>query len=98
MNKGYWVARVSIDDNKAFSDYASRAKLAIEKFGGRYIARGGKFFVIEGKHDFDRNVIVEFPNVRKAEDCYNSQEYQEAKSFRSGKADFHAIIIEGYQY
>ena len=96
MNKGYWVARVNIDNTEAFKDYATRAKVAIEKFGGKYVTRGGKFFIIEGKHEFERNVIVEFPNVKIAKDCYNSQEYQEAKSFRVGKADFNAIIIEGY--
>jgi len=98
MNKGYWVARVNIDNTEAFKDYATRAKVAIEKFGGRYVTRGGKFFIIEGKHEFERNVIVEFPSVKIAKDCYNSSEYQEAKSFRIGKADFNAIIIEGYQY
>jgi|TARA_B100001057_G_C22667601_1_gene878492 uncharacterized protein (DUF1330 family) len=96
MNKGYWVARVNVDNTEAFKDYATRAKVAIEKFGGKYVTRGGKFFIIEGKHEFERNVIVEFPNVKIAKDCYNSQEYQEAKSFRVGKADFNAIIIEGY--
>ena len=98
MNKGYWVARVNIDNTEAFKDYATRAKVAIEKFGGRYVTRGGKFFIIEGKHEFERNVIVEFPSVKIAKDCYNSREYQEAKSYRVGKADFNAIIIEGYQY
>ena len=98
MNKGYWVARVNIDNTEAFKDYATRAKVAIEKFGGRYVTRVGKFFIIEGKHEFERNVIVEFPSVKIAKDCYNSSEYQEAKSFRIGKADFNAIIIEGYQY
>ena len=96
MNKGYWVARVNVDNTEAFKDYATRAKVAIEKFGGKYVTRCGKFFIIEGKHEFERNVIVEFPNVKIAKDCYNSQEYQEAKSFRVGKADFNAIIIEGY--
>mgnify|MGYP000040969055 FL=1 len=96
MNKGYWVARVNIDNTEAFKDYATRAKVAIEKFGGRYVTRGGKFFIIEGKHEFERNVIVEFPSVKIAKDCYNSSEYQEAKSFRIGKADFNGIIIEGY--
>ncbi|MDC1096200.1 DUF1330 domain-containing protein [Pelagibacteraceae bacterium] len=98
MNKGYWVARVNIADAEAFKNYASRAKQAIEKFGGKYVTRGGKFSIIEGKHEFERNVIVEFPSVEKAKECYNSKEYQEAKSFRDGKSDFNAIIIEGYQY
>ena len=35
MNKGYWVARVNVDNTEAFKDYATRAKVAIEKFGGK---------------------------------------------------------------
>tara|TARA_B110000967_G_C18762302_1_gene498522 strand:+ start:533 stop:823 length:291 start_codon:yes stop_codon:yes gene_type:complete len=96
MNKGYWVVRVSINNAEAFKEYATRAKFAIERFGGKYLVRGGKYFIIEGKHDFERNVIVEFPSIEKAKECYNSNEYQKAKSFRDGKADFNAIIIEGY--
>ena len=96
MNKGYWIARVNVRDSEAFKKYASRAKLAIEKHGGKYVARGGKFSVLEGKHDFERNVVVEFNSVEKAQECFNSKEYQEAKSYRDGKADFNAIVIEGY--
>ena len=96
MSKGYWIARVNVRDSEAFKKYASKAKLAIEKYGGKYVARGGKFSVLEGKHDFERNVVVEFDSVEKAQECYNSKEYQEAKSYRDGKADFNAIVIEGY--
>ena len=96
MSKGYWIARVNVRDSEAFKKYASRAKLAIEKHGGKYVARGGKFSVLEGKHDFERNVVVEFDSVEKAQECFNSKEYQEAKSYRDGKADFNAILIEGY--
>ena len=96
MSKGYWIARVNVRDSEAFKKYASKAKLAIEKYGGKYVARGGKFSILEGKHSFERNVIVEFDSVEKAQDCFNSKEYQEAKSYRDGKADFNAIVIEGY--
>ena len=96
MSKGYWIVRVSIDNNEAFKKYASRAELAIKKYGGKYLARGGEFSILEGKHDFERNVVVEFESVEKAKECYNSNEYQEAKSFREGKADFNAIVIKGY--
>ena len=65
MNKGYWVVRVSINNAEAFKEYATRAKFAIERFGGKYLVRGGKYFIIEGKHDFERNVIVEFPSIEK---------------------------------
>ena len=94
--KGYWIARVNVDDLDSYKEYAKRAGLAIEKFGGKFLVRVGKFKIIEGKHKYARNVIVEFPSTKIANDCYNSKEYQEARSFRDGKADFNAIIIEGY--
>ena len=94
--KAYWITLCQVTDDEGYGEYIKLAGPAIEKFGGKYLIRGGKFFIIEGKHDFERNVIVEFPSVKEAEDCYNSSEYQEAKSFRIGKADFNAIIIEGY--
>jgi uncharacterized protein (DUF1330 family) len=96
MNKGYWVARINIDENEAFQEYAKKAKSAIEKFGGKYVVRGGEFSILEGEHNFERNVIVEFESVSKAKECYNSKDYQEAKIFRDGKANFNAIVIEGY--
>ena len=96
MNKGYWIARINIANSEAFKEYASRAELAIKKYGGKYLARGGEFSIMEGKHGFERNVVVEFESVEKAKECYNSNEYQEAKSFREGKADFNAIVIKGY--
>lgn len=96
MSKGYWIARVNINDTKAFKEYTSRAKLAIEKHGGKYITRGGNFSILEGEHNFERNVVVEFDSVEEAKKCFNSKEYQEAKSFRDNKADFNAIVIEGY--
>ena len=96
MSKGYWIARVNINDTNAFKEYASRAKLAIKKYGGKYSTRGGNFSILGGEHNFERNVVVEFDSVEKAQECFNSKEYQEAKSFRNNKADFNAIVIEGY--
>ena len=96
MSKGYWICRVNINDGDAFKEYARKAKLAIEKYGGKYVVRGGKFYILEGKHNFERNVVVEFESVEKAQECFTSKEYQEAKSYRDGKADFNAIVIEGY--
>ena len=96
MNKGYWIARINIRDNDAFKEYASRAKLAVEKYGGKYVVRGGQFNLLEGEHNFERNVVIEFDSIEKAQECFNSNEYQMAKSYRNDKADFNAIVVEGY--
>jgi uncharacterized protein (DUF1330 family) len=94
--KGYWSMRVNVQDEVSYSEYAKKAKLAIEKFEGKYHVRGGKFEIVEGKHEYARNVIVEFESFETAKNCFNSKEYQEARSFRVGKADFNGIIIEGH--
>ena len=97
MSKGYWIARVNVRDSEAFKKYASRAKLAIEKHGGKYVARGGKFSVLEGKHDFERNVVVEFPSYEQAKSAYESNEYQSAKKILGNNKDRIFAIVEGTQ-
>ena len=92
--KGYWIARVSIKNQDAYKSYAQLAKPAIEKYNGRYLARGGKQKILEGL-DLERAVIVEFPSMAKALECYYSKEYAEAKSHREGAAEFHGVIVEG---
>ena len=52
--------------------------------------------VIEGDWPWERNVLVEFENVEKAKEFYNSIEYQEALKIRQNSAKSKAIIIEGY--
>ena len=64
--KGYWSMRVNVRDEMSYKKYAEKAKIAIEKFGGKYHVRGGKFEVIEGTHEFTRNVIVEFKSFEIA--------------------------------
>ena len=94
--RGYWINRVNVKDDESYKEYAKGAAIAIEKFRGRYLVRGGKFEIIEGKHEFIRNIVVEFESVEVAKKCFESKEYQKAKSFRIGKSDFNGIIIEGY--
>tara|TARA_Y100000590_G_scaffold22298_1_gene25805 strand:- start:11580 stop:11876 length:297 start_codon:yes stop_codon:yes gene_type:complete len=93
--KAYWIAKVNVDDKKAYAEYAKRVTLALAKYNGKFLVRGGKFEILEGKDEYERNVVIEFPSVDIAKKFYNSEEYQEAKSFRDGKADFNAIVIEG---
>ncbi len=94
--KAYWIAKVNVDDKEAYAEYAKRVKPALDKYNGKFLVRGGKFEILEGKNEYERNVVVEFPSVNIARRFYNSKEYQEAKSFRDGKADFNAIVIEGF--
>jgi uncharacterized protein (DUF1330 family) len=96
MAKGYWIAHVDVRDAERYKDYVSTAKPAFEKFGAKFLARGGAYDVMEGKGR-PRNVVIEFPSVQAAKDCYNSAEYQAAKAIRQQVADADMLIVEGYE-
>ncbi len=68
MPKGYWIARVDIRDAARYPDYVAAAKPAFEKYGAKFLARGGNFHKLEGQVRA-RNVIIEFPSLQAAYDC-----------------------------
>jgi uncharacterized protein (DUF1330 family)/uncharacterized protein YjiS (DUF1127 family) len=94
MTKAYWIVRVSVRDQQRYPDYLAAARPAFEKFGANFIVRGGAFEAMEGVAR-DRNVVVEFADRATATACYQSPEYQAAKSIRQQCADADFIIAEG---
>lgn len=94
MPKGYWIARVDVRDSERYKDYVTTAKPAFERFGANFLARGGALTELEGKARA-RNVIIEFPSVQHAIDCYNSPEYQAAAKIRQEIADAEMMVVEG---
>lgn len=77
-----------------YPDYLAAAKPAFDKFGARFIVRGGAFESMEGKAR-DRNVVVEFADRATATACYHSAEYGSAKAIRQKYAEADFIIIDG---
>jgi len=93
--KGYVVCVYkNIDDENALKEYAIKAKLAVEKFQGNFLVRGGKKITTEGE-DSPRTVVIEFSSFDVAEKFFYSKEYQEAHSILKGKVVRHHQIIEG---
>ncbi|WP_019173802.1 DUF1330 domain-containing protein [Pseudaminobacter salicylatoxidans] len=94
MAKGYWIARVDIRDPEGYKDYVATARPAFERFGANFLARGGAHEVVEGPGRA-RNVVIEFPSLQAARDCYNSPEYQAARAIRQKYADGEIVLVEG---
>ncbi len=94
MPKGYWIARVDIEDTDGYPAYVSTAKPAFERYSAKFLARGGEAHSLEGENRA-RNVIIEFPSVQAALDCYNSDEYQAAVKIRQSVAQWELLIVEG---
>ncbi len=96
MPKGYWIARVDVENAERYPDYVSTAKPAFERFGAKFLARGGEVHSLEGRNRA-RNVVIEFATVQDALDCYNSTEYQAAKAIRLTAASSELIVTEGIE-
>lgn len=94
MTKAYWIARVDVRDAERYKDYVTTAKPAFERYEANFIARGGVSHAVEGQGRA-RNVIIEFPSMQHALDCFNSVEYQAAAAIRQSVADGEIIIVEG---
>ena len=40
--KAYWITLCQVNDEEGYGEYIKLAGPAIEKFGGKFLARGGK--------------------------------------------------------
>ena len=95
MPKTYWIARVDLTgDPETYKKYVETAKPAFERHKARFIARGGKTEVLEGKARA-RNVIIEFASMEDALACYNSPEYQAASKIRQSISEGEFVLVEG---
>lgn len=95
MPKGYLIAHITITDAEAYKLYQQANAAPFAKYGARFLARGGPQTNLEGVLR-PRSVILEFPSLQAASDCYNSPEYQAAITLRNQVATADICIIEGY--
>ena len=92
----YWVARSRIDDPVLYKKYTDLVPAIIAQHGGKVLARGGKFRVMEGPDTFRRFVVIEFPTFEQAVACFESKEYQEAAAHRkAGGGIVENVIVDG---
>jgi uncharacterized protein (DUF1330 family) len=92
----YWVARSRIIDPVAYKKYTDRIPAIMKEYGGKVLARGGKYKIMEGPETFHRFVVIEFPTLEQAVACFESPEYQEAAAFRkNGGGVVENVIVEG---
>ncbi|MEP1443978.1 MAG: DUF1330 domain-containing protein [Hyphomicrobiales bacterium] len=95
MAKGYWIARMDVNDVERYKDYVSGAASAFVKYNAKFLVRGGEVHELEGTSR-KRNVVIEFESVEQALACYNEPAYQAAKDIRNTVADGELIIVEGF--
>ena len=95
MAKGYWIAFYrEISDPNKLAAYAKLASPAIEKGGGRFLARGIPAQVYD-EGQLERTVLIEFDSVAKAVAVHDSPAYQEALAALKGGVVRDLRIVAG---
>ncbi|MEQ1577725.1 MAG: DUF1330 domain-containing protein [Hyphomicrobium sp.] len=94
MAKGYLIAHAVVTDAGKWGEYVAKSKIALDKYEGRPIVRGGQCEIMEG-NGVARNVIIEFPSYAHAVGYAKSPEYAEAKVLRQGAGTIDITVVEG---
>jgi len=93
--KGYVVCVYkSINNEEKLKEYAVKARIAVEKYKGKFLIRGGRSTSNEGENS-PRVVVIEFSSYGEANSFYSSKEYQDAHSILKGYAIRQHQTIEG---
>jgi uncharacterized protein (DUF1330 family) len=88
----YVVVNVEVNDPQAYSDYTRQVPGTLEKYGGRFIVRGGALQVLEGS-PLPRVVVIEFSSTEQANAWYHSPEYQAILPIRQRNARTSFLVI-----
>lgn len=95
MPRGYFLAEVDVTKPNEYEAYRTRVLPAVEKYGGRFLVRGGSPTGIEGTDFARRVIIIEFDSPEQAKAWYDSPEYQAIVPIRQASATTRATILVG---
>ena len=92
----YLVVDTDLTNPEAYEEYKLKARPIAEKYGGEYLARGGKMNIKEAQlWSPKRLVLVKFSSFEQAEKFYDSAEYQAVLPISTVSAKRSVVILEG---
>ncbi len=94
MPKGYLIAHAAVTDAEKWGQYVAKSKVALDKYGGTPIVRGGQCEIVEG-NGTQRNVVIEFASYADALAYAKSPEYADAKALRQRAGTIDITVVEG---
>ena len=91
----YVIARVlEMKDPARFEEYRSGVGPVVERYGGKFLVKGGEAHALEGDWR-PRMAVIEFESVARARAWYDSEEYRPLRELRQRSADVELSIVEG---
>ena len=91
----YILAQIDVTDVETFKRYSEKVHATVQKYGGRYLVRGGAVEKLEGKSLDRRMVVIEFESSEAAKRWYTSAEYVPLIKLRQSASDGDIVLVEG---
>jgi len=91
----YVILEIEVTDPVGYEEYKNLAGASLEKYGGKYIVRGGATEVLEGDWKPKRIVVLEFESMERAKERLNCEEYREPREIRHRAAKTNMILVDG---
>ena len=91
----YVIGDIEVTDQGTYDDYRKQVLATVQKYGGRFVVRGGKVEPLEGGWSPKRLVMLEFPSMEQAQKWYRSPEYAPLITLRQKAARGRLILVEG---
>lgn len=94
----YFIAEIQqIKDSTLYQEYIEAVEKIIEKYGGKYLVRGGNSITVSGDWEPIKIIVIEFESIEKMQDCFNSDEYRAIAPLRTKATTGRAIAVEGVE-
>ena len=95
----YVVAQMTVHDPDALREYARLAPPFVQKYGGRYLTRGGPLTCLEGTHSDARTVVSVWPSVEHAKAFFADPGYREVAALREAASTMELLFVQdGIEY
>lgn len=91
----YVLADVDVHDPETYESYRKLVPATIEKYGGKFLVRGGAHEVVEGDWQPARLVLLAFEDMARAKAWYESPEYTAAKAIRIRASSGKLLLVDG---
>ncbi len=91
----YFIAQIKINDENEYQKYIDKSGDIFRKYNGEYLSVDNEPFILEGKWNYTRTVLIKFKSKTDFEDWYNSDEYQEILKHRLNAANCDTLLIKG---
>lgn len=88
------IGEIDVIDTATYDEYRKGVLATVQKYGGRFVARGGRAETLEGAGPAKRVVVLEFPSYERALEWYRSAEYAPLIRLRQQASRGRLLLVE----